>query len=75
MQTLYDKGLVIIEELLIKLNFADFVRRFERENMNIITFGENIDYDTKINTIKERLTEYAREIAPEQKKEVEPITE
>ena len=75
MQTLYDKGLVTIEELLIKLNFADFVRRFERENMNIITFGENIDYDTKINTIKERLTEYAREIAPEQKKEVEPITE
>lgn len=75
MQTLYDKGLVTIEELLIKLNFADFVRRFERENMNIITFGENIDYDTKINTIKERLTEYAREIAPEQKTEVEPITE
>ena len=75
MQTLYDKGLVTIEELLIKLNFADFVRRFERENMNIITFGENIDYDTKINIIKERLTEYAREIAPEQKTEVEPITE
>ena len=75
MQTLYDKGLVTIEELLIKLNFADFVRRFERENMNIITFGENIDYDTKINTIKERLTEYAREIAPEQKTEVKPITE
>ena len=43
--------------------------------MNTITFGENIDYDTKINTIKERLTEYAREIVPEQKKEVEPITE
>jgi hypothetical protein len=74
MQTLYDKGLVTIEELLIKLNFADFVRRFERENMNIITFGENIDYDTKIDTIKERLTEYAREIIPQQKK-VEPITE
>ena len=74
-QALYDKNLITIEELLIKLNFADFVRRFERENMNIITFGENIDYDTKINTIKERLTEYAREIAPEQKKEVEPITE
>ena len=74
MQTLYDKGLVTIEELLIKLNFADFVRRFERENMNIITFGENIDYDTKIDTIKERLTEYAREIIPE-KKDVEPITE
>ena len=51
-QALYDKQLITIEELLIKLNFADFVRRFERENMNIITFGENIDYDTKIDTIK-----------------------
>ena len=71
-QGLYDKNLVTIEELLIKLNFADFIRRFERENMNIISFGENIDYDKKINTIKERLTDYAREIIPQK---VEPITE
>lgn len=73
-QTLYDKRLVSIEELLIKLNFADFIRRFERENMNIITFGETIDYDKKIATIKERLTDYAREIIPQQR-EVEPIIE
>ena len=72
-QALYDKNLITIEELMVKLNFADFVRRFERENMNIITFGENIDYDTKIDTIKERLTDYAREVIPQ--KEVEPITE
>ena len=71
-QALYDKNLITIEELMVKLNFADFVRRFERENMNIITFGENIDYDTKIDTIKERLMEYAREIIPQQK-EVEPV--
>lgn len=64
-QALYEKGLVSVEELLVKLNFADFIRRFERENMNIITFGENIEYDSKIDTIKERLAEYAREIAPE----------
>lgn len=73
-QALYEKNLITIEELMVKLNFADFVRRFERENMNIITFGENIDYDTKINTIKERLAEYAREIIPQQK-EIEPIKE
>ena len=72
-QGLYDKSLISIEELLIKLNFADFIRRFERENMNIISFGENIDYDKKINTIKERLTEYAREIIPQTK--VEPTNE
>lgn len=63
-QGLYDKGLVSLEELMIKLNFADFIRRFERENMNIITFGENIDYTDKIDTIKARLTEYAKEAAP-----------
>ena len=65
-QGLYEKNLISIEELLIKLNFADFIRRFERENMNIITFGENIDYDRKIGTIKERLADYAREIIPKQ---------
>lgn len=64
-QGLYDKGLVSLEELMIKLNFADFIRRFERENMNIITFGENTDYDKKIATIKERLTDYAREAMPQ----------
>lgn len=73
-QGLYDKQLISIEELLIKLNFADFIKRFERENMNIISFGENIDYDRKIDTIKERLTEYAREIIPQQKS-IEPINE
>lgn len=65
-QALYDKGIVSLEELLVKLNFSDFVRRFERENMNIITFGENIDYQRKIQTIKERLMDYAREIGPQQ---------
>lgn len=64
-QGLYEKQLVTIEELLVKLNFADFVRRFERENMNILTFGENIDYDKKIQTIKERLADYAREVIPQ----------
>ena len=65
-QGLYDKNLVSIEDLMIKLNFADFIRRFERENMNIISFGENIDYQKKIYIIKERLADYAREIAPNQ---------
>ena len=73
-QKLYESNLISIEELLVKLNFADYVRRFERENMNIISFGENIDYDTKIGNIKQRLTDYAREAIPE-KRNVEPINE
>jgi hypothetical protein len=58
---LRDKGIVTDEELMIKLNFTDYVRRFERENMNILEFGENTDYTKKIQAITDRLTEYARE--------------
>ena len=65
-QALYDKGIVSRDELMVKLNFADYVRRFERENMNVLTFGETIHYDRKIQTIKERLMEYAREAAPQE---------
>lgn len=60
--TLMEKGLASREEMLLKLNFADFVRRFERENMNIIEFGSAQAYDKKIETIRERLLEYAREM-------------
>lgn len=68
-QGLYEKQIIPMEEYIVKLNFADFIRRFERENMNILEFGENIDYDNKIDTIKQRLMDYAREVMGEQKKE------
>ena len=58
---LRDKGIVTDEEVMIKLNFSDYIRRFERENMNILEFGENTDYPKKIQAITDRLTEYARE--------------
>ena len=61
---LYQTGIVSVEDYLVKLNFADFIRRFERENMNIIEFGSATAYDTKITTIKEQLRAYAQEIAP-----------
>ena len=61
---LYQTGIVSVEDYLVKLNFADFIRRFERENMNIIEFGSATAYDTKISTIKEQLRAYAQEIAP-----------
>lgn len=60
-QIFYDKGVISDEDLLIKLNFANFVRRFERENINIIEFGAAIDYDKKINIINQKLKDYANE--------------
>lgn len=71
-QGLYEKSLIPVEDLLIKFNFADFIKRFERENMNIIEFGAETDYDKKINTIKEQLKAYATEIKQPEVK-VEPI--
>ena len=71
-QGLYEKSLIPVEDLLIKFNFADFIKRFERENMNIIEFGAETDYDKKISTIKEQLKAYATEIKQPEVK-VEPI--
>lgn len=59
-QALYDKGIIPLEDFIVKLNFADYVRRFERENMNIIEFGETLDYDRKIGIIRDEFREYAR---------------
>ena len=67
---LRDKGIVTDEELMIKLNFSDYVRRFERENMNIIEFGDALDYDKKIGIIKEQLTQYAIEMKPEEQNQL-----
>jgi hypothetical protein len=66
-QQLYKDGVATIEDFVIKLNFADFVRRFERENMNIIEFGDSLDYQRKIDIIREQFRKYAQESASEVK--------
>lgn len=58
---LQEKGIATKEDLTMKINFAEYIRRFERENMNISQFGENIDYDKKIQAISDRLKEYVSE--------------
>ena len=61
---LYAKGLVDEADLRIKLNFPAFIRRFERENMNILEFGADIPYTKKIDTIMTELRRYAEEQKP-----------
>lgn len=58
---LYGKNLISETELRIKLNFANFVRRFERENTNILEFGSQIPFDQKIKVITDKFNEYASE--------------
>ena len=58
---LYDKQLISEDELLIKMNLANFVRRFERENTNILEFGNEIPYTKKIDVITKKFYDYASE--------------
>ena len=58
---LFEKNLVSETDLRIKLNFSNFVRRFERENMNILDFGAAIPFQQKIDTIYAELASYANE--------------
>jgi len=60
---LYSRGLVSESDLRIKLNFPSFVRRFERENMNILDFGSETTYERKIGAIMAELRKYADEQA------------
>ena len=62
---LFDKKLVSETDLRIKLNFPNFVRRFERENTNILDFGSEIDYRKKIETILAEFRRSADEQTPE----------
>jgi hypothetical protein len=72
MMNLNGKELLDNELLIIKINFSTFIDRFERENMNIIEFAFQIDFDKKINIITEKLKEYAREQQQPKKKEQNP---
>lgn len=73
-----NKGYIDEDECKLKVNFESLVKRFERECGNIIEFGEEADayvrnvngttikssmpYDVKIETIKNKLIEYVKEI-------------
>lgn len=56
---LHNKGIISDADMLLKLDFANYVRRFERENMNILEFGELLPYPRKIEIIKGELLKYA----------------
>ena len=54
-------GIVSPEELRVKLNFPAYIRRFERENADVVEFGSAIELQRKIKIISDKLYEYARE--------------
>lgn len=58
---LYARGLVSEEDFLVKLNFSSFIRRFERENINVLEFGTQVPFSKKVEIITEKLKSYASE--------------
>ena len=62
---MFGKGLIAEQDLRIKLNFSNFVRRFERENTNVLDFGSAIPFAKKIEIITAELARYANEQRPE----------
>ena len=58
---LSNEGLLDQKKVLLKINFSSYVDKFERENINIITFGQNIPLKDKINKINEKLLSYVNE--------------
>ena len=63
---LFASNIISEQDLRIKLNFPNFVRRFERENTNIVEFGAAIPYTKKIDIITAEFRRYADEMAPAQ---------
>jgi len=58
--SLYDKGLLELEKVRLKINFIEYIERFERENINIIEFAANLPLDKKIEIITNKLLDYVR---------------
>ena len=62
-KALRELNLVSDAELILKADFMGFVKRFERENDNILEFGTAVPYSEKINNIYKTLLSYAEQRA------------
>lgn len=58
-QALFKDGLIDERELRLKVDFTNYIAQFERENTDIVSFGSQSDYKTKIETIRKTLLSYA----------------
>ena len=58
---IFENGGIDKINFIIKSNLINFVRRFERENISLVKFAQNIDYAKKITLINEKFKDYASE--------------
>jgi len=55
---MYAANQITYEDFFLKINFSSLLLRFERENMDVLTFGEFIPFAQKIQNIKDTLVSY-----------------
>lgn len=61
LQSLLEKNMLDEKKFLIKINFDFYIKKFERENMDIVEFASNLALNEKINIITKKLYDYANE--------------
>ncbi len=54
-------GVIDLTTFMMKLNFASYIDKFERENMNIIEFASAIPYERKIEILTDKIKDYAKQ--------------
>ena len=57
-QAMYQAGEIEYEDYMLKMNFSTLIARFERENTSLLQFGEELDYQVKIQRITDVLRGY-----------------
>lgn len=74
-------GSVNPELLVLKLDFDNYVKRFEAEEMDLLRFGISTSFSVKISSIKQKLLSYVREDsstrddwAAAQRPAIQPVT-
>lgn len=72
-------GTINPDDFILKLNFDGYLKRFESEELDVLRFGINTDFQVKINSIKQKLISYVtadREKASAwvNQRRIEPVT-
>ena len=58
---LFDKGLLDEDQVRLKVNFTPYIKRFERENIDIVSFAAGRPMREKVSTILQTLQSYVSE--------------
>jgi len=63
---MYSDSQISFSDYMLKKNFSSLIMRFERENVSIVQFGQNLKFDRKIEVIQNALKVYIEEMKPVQ---------